>query len=345
MKITGRENLNRAIEFKGPEYLPVELGFEERIMHEKNPGKVSRIMELSDQLTVDLVNPSTFVHHVGELKIDGEQQTWVDEWGTGWEDDGFGTKAVSSPLEGGYELLKGYDFPKPEFGPHIFLSDVYENRDPDLYVRPNVWFTLFERFWMLRGYENTLMDPYSNLKEFEGLRDRIVEFNLKRIDYWLEYDIDGIFFSDDWGTQRGTLISLEDWRKLYKPSYRKMYDRVRAAGKHVWMHSCGDVLSLIPDLIDLGVNVLNPIQPQAMDVRELAGEYGGQLCFHGGADVQGTLVNGSTEDVKNEVYMLADVLGRFNGGYIGATSHTIMPETPLDNIIAMYEAFIEVQGR
>jgi uroporphyrinogen decarboxylase len=125
----------------------------------------------------------------------------------------------------------------------------------------------------------------------------------------------------------------------------KMFRKIRDSGVHVWMHLCGNIRDILPDLVEIGLNVLNPIQPKAMDIKEIAGTFGGKVYFDGGVDVQGTLVEGTPAEVKQEVYMLVDRLGRFNGGYIGKTSHTIMPETPLDNVIAMYEAFLEIQGR
>lgn len=342
--MTGKENIIRAIEFKNPEYLPIELGFAPEWMRERNEGKESRINELLGLLKHDILNPSSFVHAIGEVKKDKDRSSWVDEWGTGWEDDGFGTKAVSFPLEEGYEQLEGYAFPDSILGPHICYSDKLKSHDGTKYLRANVWFTLFERLWMLRGFENMLMDPYIERENFEHLRDRIVEFNLQRIDQWLEYKVDGIYFSDDWGTQRGLLINPEDWRKYYKPAYIKMFRRVRDAGAHVFMHLCGNIIDILPDLIEIGLNVLNPIQPQAMDINKVDAEFGGKVCFLGGVDVQGTLINAKPSEVKQEVFSLVKLLGRHNGGYIGTTSHTIMPETPLDNIIAMFEAFLEVQG-
>jgi len=133
----------------------------------------------------------------------------------------------------------------------------------------------------------------------------------------------------------------EDWRRFYKPSHTRMFDRIRSGGVHVWMHLCGDVTAILPDLIEIGLDVLNPVQPQAMDVGRLAREFGGHVCFNGGVDVQGTLICGSPDDVKEEVHRLVDLFGRFDGGYIGGTSHSIMPETPLANVIALYEAFVE----
>jgi uroporphyrinogen decarboxylase len=109
------------------------------------------------------------------------------------------------------------------------------------------------------------------------------------------------------------------------------------------MHLCGDVTAILGDLVDIGLNVLNPVQPQAMDVRELARRFGGKVCFNGGVDVQGTLIRGRVADVKREVHDLVGLFGRHEGGYIGGTSHSVMPETPLDNVIAMYEAFLDYQ--
>jgi len=104
---------------------------------------------------------------------------------------------------------------------------------------------------------------------------------------------------------------------------------------------CGNIVSILPDLIEIGLNVLNPVQPQSMDVNCLAHEFGGRVCFNGGLDIQGTLIRGSPKEIKNEMKHLIKIFGRHNGGYIINTSHSIMPETPLDNIVALLEAVLE----
>ena len=171
-----------------------------------------------------------------------------------------------------------------------------------------------------------------------------MDYNLAVIDQVIARGLDGIFFSDDWGSQRGLLMNPDDWRRFYKPAYAAMFDRVRSRGRHVWMHLCGNVTDIIGDLIDIGLNVLNPVQPQAMDVEHLSREFGGKVCFNGGIDVQGTMIHGSPDDVRDEARRLVDLFGGLRGGYIGGTSHTIMPETPLDNVIALYETFLEYQN-
>lgn len=334
-------NYSRAIQFENPEYLPCTLGVNLDWLYEKDESKQVRIRELCNRFPDDMLGLD--VDRSGERETEGGVTRWKDEWGTGWEDDGHGAKTEAYPLTKGYDSLDRYTLPDPHLPGRFEAADNALQTRSGRYVCASVWFTLFERLWMLRGFEDMLMDPYVNEHDFSLLRDRIVEYNLAIIDQWLDRGVHAVFFSDDWGSQKGLLMNPDDWRKFYKPSYQRMFDRIRSGGAHVWMHLCGNVTAILPDLLDIGLNVLNPVQPQAMDVKDLSREFGGRLCFNGGVDVQGTLIHGSTEDVKREVHQLVDLFGRFNGGYIGGTSHSVMPETPLDNVIAMYEAFSEYQ--
>lgn len=341
--LTGHQNLTRAIEFASPAYLPCTFGVDFTWLYDQDPAKIARIQELAARFPQDVFGGLNVARNLQEPTRQDGVLRWVDEWGAGWEDGGFGAKTESYPLLSGYEALADYSFPDPRLPGRFDLADQRLLLRGEQYTRASVWFTLFERLWMLRGFENMLLDPYLNEKEFCRLRDAVVEYNLAIIDQWLVRKVHAVFFSDDWGSQRGLLIHPDDWRRFYKPSYRRIFERVRGGGAHVWMHLCGNITAILPDLIELGLNVLNPVQPQAMDVRQLARQFGGQVCFNGGVDVQGTLVHGTPDDVRREVHALVALFGRFNGGYIGDTSHSIMPETPLDNIIALYEAFAEYQ--
>jgi uroporphyrinogen decarboxylase len=336
--ISGRENFTRAIEFRNPEYLPCELGVPFKWLVERDEAKLARIRELQALFPKDQV-PWVDVSREGPKETRDGVTRWVDEWGTGWADDGHGAKTDGYPLAGGWASMAGRRFPDPDLPGRFDEADRELADRGDRYVRSIVWFTLFERSWMLRGFENALMDPYLHEREFVRLRDTIVEYNLAIIRKFLRRGVHGVFFSDDWGCQRGLLMDPGDWRKWYLPSYRRMFEPIRAAGAHVWMHLCGDVTAILADLIEAGLSVLNPVQPQAMDIRHLSREFGGRLCFYGGVDVQGTMVHGTPDDVRREVHDLVRLFGGFGGGYVGGTSHSIMPETPLDNIIAMYEAF------
>lgn len=343
--MTGKENYKRAIEFKGPEYLPTGVGVDLNWLYDKDERKQERVRALMACFPHDRVGwltPTDFGEDLGNR--DGVRR-WRDQWGTGWEDDGHGAKTETYPLESGYDALAGYTFPDPNCAHRFDNADEQLKQRGDRYAQGTVWFTLFERLWMLRGFDNMLVDPYMDEANFARLRDRVLEYNLAIIDQWILRGVDGVYFSDDWGCQRGLLMNPDDWRRFYKPSYQRMFERVRSGGAHVWMHLCGNITAILPDLIEIGLNVLNPVQPQAMDVRQLSREFGGKVCFNGGVDVQGTLVRGTPEDVKREVHELVALFGKFNGGYIGGTSHSVMPETPLDNVIAMYEAFSEYLPR
>ena len=341
--MNGRENYRRAIECRGPAYLPCTIGVDLDWLEDKDESRRARIRELAARLPDDLFGGLDASRKASApVRCDGVTR-WTDEWQTGWGDDGHGAKTERYPLEAGYEALAGYPFPDPHLPGRFDAADERLKLRGDRYARSTVWFTLFERLWMLRGFDNMLMDPYLDQGNFCRLRDRVVEYNLAIIDQWMRRGVDAVFFSDDWGCQRGLLMNADDWRRFYKPSYARMFERVRSAGAHVWMHLCGNITAILPDLIDVGLSVLNPVQPQAMDVRLLSREFGGRVCFNGGVDVQGTLVRGSPQDVEREVHELVALFGGFNGGYIGGTSHSVMPETPLDNVIAMYEAFLEYQ--
>jgi uroporphyrinogen decarboxylase len=171
------------------------------------------------------------------------------------------------------------------------------------------------------------------------LRDRVMDFNMRITEQWLEFPVDGIWFSDDWGSQEALLARPEQWREFYKPCYQQIFDQVRGAGRHVWMHSCGNVSDIIPDLIAMGLDVLNPVQPRAMDIDEIAELYGGRMCFFGGVDTQVTIPRGSPQDIDDEVRHLVSAFFGGLGSYIGGTSHTILPDAPLRNIAALFDAF------
>lgn len=339
--ISGRDNFRRSIEFEDPRYLPSYFDCDLDWLRDKDARKRRTVEELKSRIPDDILGFLWCWKNEAPPEKHGGQTSWTDEWKVGWIDSGFGARVASHPLQGGYHLLEGFRFPDPHSEDRFEDADAQLAARAERYVLATVWFTLFERMWMLRGFDNILTDPYTDMKGFCYLRDRIVETNLAMIDRWLERDVDGIFFSDDWGSQRALLISPEDWRRLYRPSYERMFARVRDGGAHVWMHLCGNIQSILPDLVEIGLDVLNPVQPQAMDVRELARDFGGELCFFGGVDVQQTLTIGTPEDVKEEFRDLVELFGTYDGGYIAGTSHSIMPETPLDNVIALYEAVLE----
>ena len=341
--MTEKELLKRAINFGNPGYVPHNIDVSLDFLREKDTAKQHYIRQLLDNSSKEIVYYWNVKYIHNEKKDNGIAKT--DEWGTKWFESGNGLITTYHPMEEGYEYIDRVCFPNASLpGRFDDAKSGFESK-PDKYHLGGVWFTLFERLWMLRGFENMLMDPYSMENEFLDLKEKIMQVNLEMIDKWLELGVDGVFFSDDWGTQRGMLINPDDWRRFYKKDYQRMFDRVRNAGKHVWMHLCGNVIDIIPDLIDIGLNVLNPVQPQAMDLEYLSREYRGHLCFNGGIDVQGVMVSGTPDEVRAAVQRTIHQLSTPDGGYICSTSHSIMPETPLDNVIALLESIAEYKRK
>ena len=203
-------------------------------------------------------------------------------------------------------------------------------------------FGLFERSWMLRGFENVLVDSILNTSFYEELLDRILEMQLKLVDKLLELPVDGIYLGDDWGDQRGVILGPDRWRKLIKPRTAKLYERIKASGKVALTHCCGNVFDIIPDMIEMGLDVLESLQPEAMDVYEIKRKYGKNLRLWGALGTQNVLPFGSPQEVRVEIHKLIKELGR-GGGYILAPAKPLMDDIPTANAVAVIEEFAQGQ--
>ena len=159
---------------------------------------------------------------------------------------------------------------------------------------------------------------------------------MAHLDIALAHDIDCLLFGDDWGSQSGLIMGPKLWREFIKPRVAKMYERVSSAGKYVAIHSCGDVRAVLPDLVEIGLNIFNPFQPETMDIFETKKRYYGKLSFYGGISVQTLLPRGTSDDVRRETKRLLEVLGE-GGGYIASPSHDVPVDVPPENMAAMIE--------
>lgn len=194
---------------------------------------------------------------------------------------------------------------------------------------------IFDIAWHIRGFENLLLDFMDEEHFVNELLDKALEYNLGVIEQVPSY-FNGIRFGEDWGQQKGLIMGASLWRKYLKPRLRIMYEAARKRGFNVFIHTCGDIFEIFPDIIEIGVDVVNPIQPEVMDVSLIKRNYGKDLVLYGGMGCQSTLPYGNTQEVINEAKSKLRVLGD-SGGYIFGPAGAIPTDVKIENVIALIE--------
>jgi uroporphyrinogen decarboxylase len=197
---------------------------------------------------------------------------------------------------------------------------------------------MFERLWSYVGMEDALVYMITDPEFVHELLDKILEFNLKVIDIFNEYPFDGIYFGDDWGQQKGMIMGAPFWREFIKPRMAKMYERAKKGGKFVLQHSCGDIQEVFEDLIEIGLDCYQTVQPEIYNLQSIKEKYGDKLCFWGGISTQMALPQKSPEEIRAIVRQTREIMSK-NGGYILAPTHAVPQDVPPENVIAMLEEF------
>lgn len=207
-----------------------------------------------------------------------------------------------------------------------------ENEDK---YRIGCWWRVFhEKLWTFRGMENLMMDYYDNMDGLKRLGRALLEFYKPVVDQFAAVGCDAIFTSDDLGHQSGPMMSPAVFHELYFPLYQEFAAYVHEKGMKLFLHSCGDNTLLMPDLIAAGVDVLHPIQKGCMDMEQIAKDYGDQITFLAGIDMQHILIHGTPEEVRMEVRYMKRVFDTGHGGLLLAMGNGIIGDTPLENIKA-----------
>ena len=289
------------------------------------------------------------VRYVGWNQIgtgDNSKRITYDEWNCGWQRTEMRNmgQITIHPLKE-WSDLDGYYWPDPD-NPEFYAGMEKKLEGTEgYYMRTGIFMLLFERLHGLRGFENTLMDLYLERENIEKLADRIVEFDLRLIENISSRfpgQIDGLSFTDDWGTELALFINPILWREFFKPRYKRLFDAMHEAGWHVWMHSCGKVNDILGDLYEIGCNVVDLQQPKALGIEEVGKRHAGKLCFQSLCDIQHTLPMGGKEMIEAEAKLLLDCWGTDDGGFILADyGDGAAIGAPEENKRIMFDAFMK----
>jgi uroporphyrinogen decarboxylase len=281
--------------------------------------------------------------------IDTVQQVRVDEthvrdvFGSLWRDDRRPWHLVEPAL--GEPSFDDYTFPSAD----RFLSNIEMLKKnaleacvekADSFRIISIGWGLFEHSWRIQGFEEALMGAVVEPDFYAELLDRLTELFLAFVDVWADVPADAIMFGDDWGFQQGVLLGPDRWRRFIKPRWAKVYEAVHAQGKYTISHCCGSIVDILPDIIEIGLDVLESVQPEArgMNPYALKKEWGDQITFWGALGSQSTIQFGSPQDIADEVRRLCKEMGA-GGGYILAPAKSLQPGTPVENAAAVVEAF------
>ncbi len=198
----------------------------------------------------------------------------------------------------------------------------------------------FERAWSLRGFEDFLVDLHLNRAFAEELLEMVADWMLDSLDRILECPIDAVYLTDDYADQRGVIFGLETFRALFKPHWKRILGKLRRAGVHSILHVCGNAEPALPDLIECGLDCLQSLQPEAMDVFALKREYGKDLRFWGGLGSQSVLPFGTPDEVKRGIRRLKQEMGAGGGYVLSGAKGLDVGDVSLANVIAYYEEAI-----
>lgn len=338
-----KERVLAALNKQPVDRVPIFMWF-----HPETGRKLSRMLEIP-------------LSAVGEAMGNDIQQTWVnnnyamegivhehdgethhDWWGITWEKRHSFNQILHYPLAGARrDQVLAYQFPRERKEDLLALMAPVVRDRRDFFIGCDVSPCVFEMYWRLRGMEDGLTDMAGDRELACEMLGRCADFAIELGTAACErFALDWYWTGDDIAGQRSMMMSPALWREEIKPHLKRVIDVGVAHKLPIAFHCCGAVRPVIADLIEIGVNILNPIQSNCpgMDPAELKREYGKHLTFMGGVDTQEMLPKATAKEVRRATEALIGIMTTDGGGYILAASHTISPETPDDNIFAMYEA-------
>ena len=340
--MNSKERVLRIIEHKEADRVPMELriipGMRNKLLKYFNYNEWEDVLI---RLNIDI--RLVYCYWTDVLPKDSlSRGIFIDDWGIKRE----GLMPIEHPMKNinSIEEIERYQFPDPKKNDYSSFLKYCENSSNFAMVGL-IGSAFFFISQSLMGMDNLLIKMIERPKVISYLFEKITNYYLevqKTIYQKAGKLIDIALFGDDYGTQDSLMVSKEMWRLFIKPNLEKMFKQAKEYGYKVMFHSCGAISEIIPDLIEIGVDILEPIQPKAkgMDIIELNKKYGDKITFQGNVDTQETLPYGSKEDVKKEVIDLITNVAP-GGGLIIASSQDILEDTPIENVITLYDTVIK----
>jgi uroporphyrinogen decarboxylase len=352
-----RERTLTAINHRQPDRPPVYVSLTPQVAQ-----KLCEILEIPYEEPIDAMESARISHmglltHLGVdivaiaptapsngLTITLPDGRIKNEWGMIFREVGFYSEFAEYPLAHAATVkdITDYPFPDPDApGRFNIAAEMMEKYADRFAVIGDVETMFFEMSWYLTGLEKFLIDMLMEAEYQDYLMDKIMNYIIVAGKKLIKMNVDILWCGDDFGTQHGMIMDTDTWRRIFKPRIKYMFEefrKVRSDIKIAW-HSCGSILPIIPDFIEVGLDILNPIQPLAegMDPAFLKNTYGKDLIFFGGIDIQQLLPYGTPQMIRDEVRRRIEILGK-DGGYIVAPAHNIQPDTPIENVLAFFEA-------
>ncbi len=339
--MTSRERVLAALRKEPADRLPIFMWF-----HPDTARKLAGMLEVpvgdvAQAMGNDIRQAWVNNNYAMEGIVHEREGDWhVDDWGIRWVKRGAFNQIEGFPLiSADRQAVLDYRFPEDRIEALLAQMAPVVEMQNDFFIGCDISPCVFEMYWRLRGMENAMLDMAGDPELAGEMFRRCADFAVRLGELACDrFPLDWLWTGDDVAGQQSMLMSPALWRRLVKPHLQRQFDVGKKRGLPVAYHCCGALRPIIPDLIEMGLDVLNPIQANCpgMDALELKRDFGKELTFMGGIDTQGLLPNGSVADVRRATARLISGMTSDGGGYILAASHTISPETPDENIFAMY---------
>ena len=314
--MTSKEIVYRAVEMRDPPRAPIYF--------------CNRDLDRADTACVSFGPDAAFKPSVPE----------ATEWGYLWKTlDGTMGQPEGLPKLADAAKIESYIPPDPRAPGRLENVSKFIEENRDRFTVFGVGISGFNGATFLRGMEDFLADLYTDRALADRVLDIVYGFENGIIEQANDYPIDAMGFGDDLGTQNGLIISPSLWREVFKPRYAEQFEMVHRSGKKVWFHSCGQVFDIIGDLIDIGLDRIELLQPDLLGVERLSREFGGKICFCCSIDHQRRAITGTRDEIFAYAKFLNDQLGRFHGGFIAYVEDYASLGMSEDNYQWIREAF------